>query len=215
MGNNPINKIDPNGGHTDDWYEILDAEGNGTGEYEWFDGSFDIEGYKHIGYNMTVNSRDIDGNVTLRDFRGDTKSAYLYNSETANFEFLQNYDKTSFVTDYLLSYVNGVSVASDQFSGTFVVGFQGAFLALYEGGIKGKFNSDRTLDIFGREGYEPLLNMKSTTIYNNGKWVKTNIHSNGDQNFAKEFAISAYKTASLLRAPGNISKGWEWIKNKF
>jgi len=36
-----MNKIDPDGGSTDDWYELLEAEGNGTGTYEWFDTDWD------------------------------------------------------------------------------------------------------------------------------------------------------------------------------
>ncbi|MEN2401787.1 RHS repeat-associated core domain-containing protein [Flavobacterium sp. MC2016-06] len=54
MGNNPISRIDPDGG--EDFYEKLDANGKGTGQYEWFDGSDDIEGYEHLG--VAFNNSD-------------------------------------------------------------------------------------------------------------------------------------------------------------
>jgi uncharacterized protein (TIGR02594 family) len=56
MGNNPVSMIDPDGGQTDDFYEKLDANGKGTGQYEWFDGSDAIKGYEHLG--VAFNNSD-------------------------------------------------------------------------------------------------------------------------------------------------------------
>lgn len=38
LGNNPVSKIDSDGGKADDWYRKLDKDGNPTDEYVWFDG---------------------------------------------------------------------------------------------------------------------------------------------------------------------------------
>lgn len=48
MGNNPISSIDPDGGHTDDFYR-----NNETKEVEWIEGSKQIEGYEHLGFFFT------------------------------------------------------------------------------------------------------------------------------------------------------------------
>ena len=52
MGNNPVGKIDPDGGHTDDFYRRLDANGNPTGELVWMDVSGELSGFKCYGANF-------------------------------------------------------------------------------------------------------------------------------------------------------------------
>src|SRR5690606_16325340 len=44
VGNNPIRYIDPTGMNREDWYINL-----GNGNYEWFDGSEEKDGYTNIG----------------------------------------------------------------------------------------------------------------------------------------------------------------------
>jgi len=50
MNNNPISLIDPTGGDPD-WYENLE-----TGDKEWFDGSAEIAGFKHLGVDFTTET---------------------------------------------------------------------------------------------------------------------------------------------------------------
>lgn len=58
FGNNPINRVDPDGGF--DWYR--DEK---TGDITWIDGSEDIAGYEHLGY-FYLNI-DVNGNRTFYD----------------------------------------------------------------------------------------------------------------------------------------------------
>lgn len=73
MGNNWVNQVDPDGG--EDWYR--DKE---TGDIVWFDGSKEIEGYKHLGYNYST--RDAYNNWTIYD--GDLKASF-YNGELVDY----------------------------------------------------------------------------------------------------------------------------------
>ncbi|MFC4816017.1 hypothetical protein [Flavobacterium sp. GCM10023249] len=95
MGNNPVGKIDTNGGDTDDFYEKLDADGNPTGEIVWFNGSDKIDGYNNIGsaysvkdsYNNVIAFGNSDsGKVTQIDIKwmGNKKGGCYYpvNQET-------------------------------------------------------------------------------------------------------------------------------------
>jgi RHS repeat-associated protein len=192
-----------------DWYYKLDDNGKRTDEIEWFDGSFDIEGYEHIDYNITVSSTDVENNTTITKYDGDTKSSYLYDSSTAKFNLLKNYDNTSFITDYLFNYFNGASVATDQFTGALVIGFQGSGIALFEGIVNGR---DLNGFDFTELGYKPAANIERTLVHNNGKWVNTNIHSQGLDKMAIKYAFSLHKVYSIVNLPKNISKGWNWLK---
>ena len=65
MNNNWINGVDPDGGTWVDWYEVLDENGNGTGEVVWIDGNEEIDGFRHLGFNAGFT--DVDGNRTFYD----------------------------------------------------------------------------------------------------------------------------------------------------
>ncbi|MFC4815711.1 lamin tail domain-containing protein [Flavobacterium sp. GCM10023249] len=49
MGNNPISLIDPDGGHTSDFYRRLDANGKPTGEVMWLDMTGKLDGFEWLG----------------------------------------------------------------------------------------------------------------------------------------------------------------------
>ncbi len=58
-------------------------------------------------------------------------------------------------------------------------------------------------------GYEPILDMTSTRMYNNGNWVNVNIHSLGDKGLTKQFSESM-----LIITPfkANLLKN-KWLDN--
>gem|GEM_PF-2350785 len=87
MGNNPISSVDPNGG--EDWY--LNKK---SGEIEWHNGSEEIEGYTHLGEDLTfsfssyIDRADWDGpNPPLSDFTGyfDVSGEKVFNSVHLDF----------------------------------------------------------------------------------------------------------------------------------
>lgn len=208
MNNNPLTIVDPDGGEGDDWYEILDADGNGTGEYEWFDGCYDIVGYKHIGLEVSHTydlGNDEDGfRITkLVEYRKDKKS-YVYNSETGKYDFLKNYDNSSLLMN---SIVNPIMRYTDQVGKSLVNGFQGVGIALYEQ-LKGNDVAGTNLTDFG---YKPALNIESTLMYNNGKWVKVNLHSQGMEVFARRQLIDTYSTLSKGNLPNNVNRVKKWF----
>ncbi len=226
MGNNPTSRIDQDGGIDEpikftlddnesssfeplnsfkntDWYEKLDENGNPTGVFAWFDGDYDIQGYRHLGYNTTVNSRDINGNRTLIKFDGDTKSSYLYNSETAEYDFLNNYnyiDSSALVIPMLYDWYNSGKIVGDQFGGAFINGFQGVGILIYEGIANGRdLGGYNAADL----GYEPLIDMETTTLSNNGQSIIVNLHGNGTEAFIKTYTRSLLR---LLPFQANLSK---------
>ncbi len=195
----------------DDWYEILDANGKGTGKYEWFEGSFDIEGYKHINYDLITSFRDINNVRTTIKYDGDTKSSFIYNNETGEFDFLKSYDKSSYISSFGGSLINPILNFGDQFTGALVNGFQGVGILIYEGVANGRdFGGYNASSL----GYEPVLNIESTNMYNNGKWIKVNTHSRGESEFTKKYAIDTYKTLSKLSWPDKAKSAWEWLSKK-
>ena len=168
-----------------DWYINLE-----TNEIEWFDGSFEIIGYKRQGFDMIETYTDAYNNRTQTKYDGKTKSSYLYNSETAKFNFLKNYDNDHEVVDKITPYINAPSIVIDQFSGALVNGFQMSGIALYEGIVNG-----RELDglKFDSLGYKPALDIEKTYIFNNGKWVEVNVHAHGTMEFAKTYTSNLLK----------------------
>lgn len=228
MGNNPMNRIDPDGGIDkpknfdasklssgkgdfnnigspiiNDWYR-----NNTTNKIEWFDGNLDIEGYKHIGFILIESSTDSNNNTTLIKYDGNTKSSFLYNSETAKFDFLKNYNNSANITRKIGSFINAPIIATDQLSSALVNGFQGAGIMLYESIANGR-------DIEGMNaahlGYKPLLDITSTRIYNNGKWVNVNVHSRGEGKFMEIFATNLIKITPFK---ANLFKN-KWVDKLF
>lgn len=178
-----------------DWYLNLE-----TNEVEWFDGGYQIEGYEKLGFDYIESSTDVNSVRTQLKYDGATKSSYNYDFETAKFQFLKNYDNDPNIIDNITPFVNAPIIVIDQFSGALVNGFQMSGIALYEGIVNG-----RELDglKFNSLGYEPALDMESTKIFNNGKWVKVNVHAQGTQEFAKIYSsnllrITPFK-ANLLK----------------
>ena len=203
MGNNPIRKIDPDGAKADDWYEKLDENGNGTGVYDWFDGDFDIQGYQHLGFDVVVNNYDIDGNSTQIKFDGETKSSYIYNAETGMDEFLHNYDYLRSSTPgigILNDWYNSTKIVGDQLGGALVNGVQGVGILLYEGIVNGRdFGGYDASDL----GYEPVLDMTTTTLNNNGRSIVVNLHGNGAEGFVKTYARSLLRLLPFKANIGN------------
>ncbi|WP_417800652.1 polymorphic toxin type 43 domain-containing protein [Tenacibaculum sp.] len=78
MGNNPMNKIDPDGGETDDWYLNLK-----TGKTEWHEGSADLsaQGLINVG-DDNASWGEIHDNIAvlgfekIKAFTYDTRAAY-------------------------------------------------------------------------------------------------------------------------------------------
>jgi len=206
----PVRFRDVDGKGTEDWYEKLDENGNGTGEVTWFDGSNEIEGYKHIGYDYVVTNTDVNGNRTQIKYDGDTKSSYIYNIETGKFEFLKNYDYSDSgnlnkIKSFAYDKLNGPLVVSDQLLKSLIVGFQGAGIAMYEGIVNKKELDGINLT---KLGYKPIMNIERTPMYNNGKWVYVNLHSQGNQAFFKEYTKSLIKITPA-------SKIIKVVKNKY
>ena len=93
--NNPVFFVDINGMGVDDWYKVLDKNGKETEEIVWIDGDKNLtdKGYKHLDFNVTAGETDVNGNRTIIDYKGNNKSSYKYNSETATWELLHDYKK--------------------------------------------------------------------------------------------------------------------------
>lgn len=84
MGNNPISRIDPDGG-SDDFYKQLDSNGNGTGVYEWFEGSGQIEGYQHLGVAFTDSTTGAWGESRYGSIvTGDANGNFFHHNNTLN-----------------------------------------------------------------------------------------------------------------------------------
>src|SRR5690606_27822967 len=123
MGNNPISRVDPDGGF--DWYK--DKE---TGEIVWFDGSYDVEGFENLGFHYT----EIDTYNNRSFYDGNTQSLY-YNGEFQQ-SFLNEVTVTSFLNQ---NFVDPFLSVGQTFGKTLVNGFQGAFLGAAEGFKTGDF----------------------------------------------------------------------------
>lgn len=80
MGNNPINRIDPDGGF--DWYQ-----NDQTGELEWINGSAEVDDYTYLGEDLTfsfssfIDRADWDGPNPWFDVSGEK----LFNAVTLDF----------------------------------------------------------------------------------------------------------------------------------
>lgn len=77
MGNNPINRVDPDGGYDDpDWYV---ANGDATNTAIWIDGSAYIDGYRNVGgENLAFGVYTINNTTDILAVRGNhLRSAYL------------------------------------------------------------------------------------------------------------------------------------------
>ena len=210
MGNNPIPMTDPDGGYSKDWYEELDSNGNGTGNYKWYSGNSDIEGYKHIGFDFTVTHIDVNNVRSLVKYDGTTKSSYLYNSETAKFELLKNYDNYQGVVGKIKqgvhSRINSLSIFTDQLAKALIGGVQGSGIMLYEIFKGNNIEGVDAMDL----GYKPFVNIESTFIINNNKLISTNLHSRGSNEFMKIFGSSLLNISpvpDVLKGAVNVLKG--------
>lgn len=82
MANNPLKFTDPDGGGPEDWYQ-----NNTTGELKWINGSGPVEGYTHLGEDLTfdfssfIDRADWDGPNPWFDVSGEK----LFNSVTLDF----------------------------------------------------------------------------------------------------------------------------------
>lgn len=86
MGNNPVNRIDPNGGF-DDWYL-----NNTTGNLEWINGNGYQEGFTHIGEDLTfyfssfIDRTSWNSDVNAPKAWFDVSGEKLYSQITLDFE---------------------------------------------------------------------------------------------------------------------------------
>lgn len=191
MLDNPVKYVDPDGRTATDWYKNLE-----TGKIEWFDGSYEIDGYKHLGHY--VGHTDVEGNRTF--YNGDTKSMYYNN------KFVKSFDKEETASSFINSnFVAPVASFSEKITQSLVNGFQGAGYGLYKS-LSGK-EADFSADIF-------LMDFRSDLSYNNGKWIFIDPMSQGTQQYAEDFAIDATSTLlNFVDLPGVLKSGNRVLDN--
>ena len=207
---NPLKFVDPTGMEGedwDDWYEKLDENGNPTGEIVWFDGDDEIEGYKHLGYDVTIQKQDKDGWLEMYKYDGDRKGLYKYNFETGKYDILiRNYDNSSEVVDYLAeNYMNPAIISGKAILGALISGLDYGIRAVYTSLKEGKDLDG--LNLF-KHGYEMPIDFTHVTIYNNGQWVDVNLIGKGEKEFARIF------TANFLKLPLPFLSA-QFVNNKY
>ena len=200
MGNNPISRIDPDGGF--DWYKDLV-----TGEIKWFDGSFQIKGYENLGSSITMKNHD----NSFLWYDGKTKSLYKGQGSMHydDVELIKNFDNSNLVKDFIMGSLSSGGVVAQTGGESLVIAFQGAFFALGKGITEG---ADLDGFKFSHYDFDPVFDLEDTLMYNNGEWVHVNLLSEGEFEFAKIYAESLRTTISRIKLPGNVSKYYEKAK---
>ncbi len=118
-------------------------------------------------------------------------------------EFLHNYDYLRSSTPgigILNDWYNSTKIVGDQLGGALVNGVQGVGILLYEGIVNGRdFGGYDASDL----GYEPVLDMTTTTLNNNGRSIVVNLHGNGAEGFVKTYARSLLRLLPFKANIGN------------
>jgi len=185
------------------FYEKLDDNGNGTGQYKYFGVSGKVKGYEKLGPSAHINETDSDGNTTRIYLDGKTLSSYKYNHATGKYDILlEDFDNgiDSRIEGTFLKPINNGTIVLGALSGSIINGIQHGTIAVYESLANDVDATDvRYIESFG---YTPIID-RWIPYYTNGEFISIDIYSQGEKELAKIYSSSLL---SFAKFKTNLSK---------